>query len=75
MRTRKHTKLLREGDYMVEVDVELRDDEQDQPGWGPYLSRDDALKLDDVRRALRAGNLAEAGKHGRLYRIMPVSAA
>ena len=75
MRTRKHTKFLREGDYIVEVDVELHDDEEGQPGWGPYLSKEDALKLDDVRRALRSGDLAAAARHGRVFRITPLSVA
>ena len=75
MRVRKHTELLREGDYVAEVDVDLHDDEEGQPGWGPYFSQSDALKLDDVRHALRAGNLAEAARLGRVYRITPISAA
>ena len=31
---RKHTKLLHEGDYVAEVEVELIDADG---GWGPYL--------------------------------------
>ena len=74
MTSRKHTKLLREGDYVAEVDVELLD-EDDLPGWAPYLSLKDAQKLDQVRRALRAGDVADASRLARLYRITPVSAA
>ncbi len=75
MKSRKHIEVVREGDYIAEVDVELRDDEAGQPGWGPYLSQADALKLDDVRRALGTGDLASATKLARVYRITPVSAA
>ncbi len=40
---KRTTKLVREGSYAVEVAVDLIEDET---GWSPYLSRDDALKLD-----------------------------
>ena len=75
MTSRKDTKLLREGDYVAEVDVELIDDDPPGLGWGPYLNSRDALKLDDVRGALRAGDLAAATKLARVYRMTPVSAA
>ena len=41
------TKLVREGDLVAEVTVELLDD---AGAWSPTLSIDDASKLDDVRR-------------------------
>jgi hypothetical protein len=41
MRARRHTKLVREGRYAAEVDVELIEAED---GWGPYLSVDDVLE-------------------------------
>lgn len=50
MTKRIHTKLVREGDYVAEVDIELIDTGE---GWSPYLSLEDAQKLDDVREALR----------------------
>jgi len=48
MNKRRHTKLVREGPYAAEVDVELIVAEG---GWEPYLSLDDAHKLDEVREA------------------------
>jgi len=69
--TRKTTRLIREGKYAAEVAVELIEEEG---GWSPYLSLDDARRLDDVRRALRAGDVAAAAKHGRVYELHPVSA-
>ena len=45
MTTRKRTKIVHEGKYIAEVDVEILEDET---GWSPYLSLDDAYKLDDV---------------------------
>src|SRR2546428_13447562 len=54
MNARRHTKFVREGSYAAEVDVELIEEEN---GWSPYLSLDDARKLDDVREALRRGEI------------------
>jgi hypothetical protein len=76
MTPRKQTKLIRERDLVAEIDVELlHEDDADGPGWGPYLSLADAQRLESVRRALRAGDLAEAQKSARVYRLTPVSAA
>ena len=69
--TRRRTKLIHEGEYPAEVIVELIEDET---GWSPYLSVEDATKLDLVRKALRGNDLTEAAKHGRVFRLMPVSA-
>jgi len=54
MRKRRHKKLVQEGQYVAEVEIELIDADE---GWSPYLSLDDALKLDDVRNALRRKDL------------------
>jgi hypothetical protein len=69
--TTKHTKLVREGAYIAEVDVEWI--EADQP-WAPYLSLEDARKLDEVRSALKHGNVASAARLARVYRLTPVTA-
>lgn len=70
--TAKHrTKLVHEGDYVAEVDVELADAEE---GWPPYLSLEDSYKLDEVREALRSGDLKRAGELSRVFRLMPVDA-
>ncbi len=69
--TTKHTKLVREGDYVAEVDVDLI--QTDQP-WAPYLSLADARRLDDVRSALKQGNVAFAVKLARVYRLTPIAA-
>ncbi len=64
------TKLIHEGELAAEVDVTLiiTDDE-----WSPYLSLQDAYKLDDVRQALRRGDLEAAARLGRVYRLIPVA--
>jgi hypothetical protein len=69
--TRKSVKLIRVDNYAAEVSVDLIEDET---GWSPYLSSEDALKLDAVRRALKAGDIAEAAKHGRVFELTPVVA-
>ena len=69
--TRTRTKLVHEGKYATEVQVELIEDDT---AWSPYLSPEDVQRLDAVRLALRRGNLAEAAKHGRVYELKPVAA-
>ena len=68
--SRKSTKLVHEGKYVAEVDVELIEDDT---GWLPYLSSADATKLDTVRKALRQGDVAAAAKYGRIFELTPVA--
>jgi len=49
MTYRRRTKFIHEGQYAAEVDVELI---ESQEGWAPYLSLEDAQKLDEVRAAM-----------------------
>jgi hypothetical protein len=69
--TRKAVELIHEGRYAAEVPVELIEDDT---GWSPYLSLEDAKKLDAVRLALRKGEIAEAAKHGCVFESKPISA-
>jgi hypothetical protein len=69
--TSKHTKLVREGSLIAEVDVELI--QSDQP-WAPYLSVEEARKLDEVRLALQKNDVVAAMKYARVFRLTPVSA-
>jgi len=70
MRKRHRTKLVHEGRYVAEVDVELLETEEE---WSPYLSLEDAYKLDDVRDALRQGDVKAASQHGKIYTLTPVA--
>lgn len=70
MNRRKRTKLVHEGRYVAEVDVELI---HDDTAWSPYLTPDDALKLDDVRAALRRGDLRAASSLARVFELRPVA--
>ncbi|MDE0025505.1 MAG: hypothetical protein OXP69_13935 [Spirochaetaceae bacterium] len=63
------TRLVREGDYVAEVSVDLIEAEG---GWSPYLTLDDAYRLDDVRDALRRGDMRTASRMARVYRLTPV---
>ncbi len=70
MRKRHQTKLVHEGQYVAEVDVELVDTGD---GWSPYLSLEDAYKLDDVRDALRRGDVRSAARLARVFTLTPVA--
>jgi hypothetical protein len=70
MRKRPYTKLIHEGTFVAEVDVNLVESDE---GWSPYLSLEDAYKLDDVREALRRGDIQLALQSARVYTLIPVS--
>ena len=70
MKKRRRTKLVHEGQYVAEVDVELIDMNK---GWSPYLSLDDAYKLDDVRNALRLGDVKSAARLARIFTLTPIA--
>ena len=70
MNRRKRTKLVHEGNYVAEVDVEIL---EEPGGWAPYLSLEDAYRLDDVREALRRGDVRTAARHSRVFTLTPVS--
>ena len=70
MKRRKKIKYVHEGHYVAEVEVELLEDDT---GWSPYLSVQDAYKLDEVRDAIREGDLESATKYGRIYELRPVA--
>ena len=69
MTKKRRSKLVRQGQYAAEVDVELI---YDETGWAPYLSLEDAQRLDDVREALRQGEVSRASQLGRVFRLIPV---
>ncbi len=69
MRSRTITKLVHEGKYVAEVQVDLLDTEE---GWSPYISLDDAYKLDSVRQALLEGDTGAASRYGKVFLLKPV---
>jgi len=70
MTRRSHLKFIHEGKYVAEVKVGLivSDD-----NWSPFLSLEDAYKLDDVREALRRGDIETASRMGTIYTLKPIA--
>jgi hypothetical protein len=68
---KKVIKLIHEGKYAAEIPVDLIEDDT---GWSPYLSVEEATKLDAVRKALRTGDVMTAAKYGRVFELLPISA-
>ena len=69
--TRARREFIHEGKYAAEVTIEL---EYSDESWSPTMSADEARKLDAVRLALCAGNIADAAKYGRMFELTPVAA-
>jgi hypothetical protein len=69
MMVKRKKKYVHEGNYVAEVEVDLLDPEN---GWSPYISLEDAYKLDDVREALRRGDLKGASQLARIFSLTPV---
>ena len=63
-------KVIHEGDYMAEILVTL---EGSSDEWAPYISVEDALRVDNVREALLAGDVVSAEKYATVYEVVPVS--
>ena len=70
MTRRKRTKLVHEGSYVAEVEVEPLEEPE---GWSPYVSLEDAYRLDDVREALRRGDVKTAARYARVFSLAPVA--
>ena len=70
MSRKSHTKIVHEGDYVAQVDVELIYTEE---GWSPCLSLEDAQRLDEVREALKKGDVETASKQGRIYKLTRIA--
>jgi len=70
MKKRRHVKLIHEGLFVAEVEVELIESDN---CWAPYLSLEDAYRLDDVREALRRCDITAAAKFGRIYGLKPLA--
>jgi hypothetical protein len=67
--TRKAKRLVHEGEFIAEVEVNLETSEE---AWAPYLRMEDVERLDEVRQALRSGDLKAASQLGRVFRLTPV---
>ena len=65
------TKFIHEGQFAAEVQVELTETDDE---WSPYLSLEEAYKLDDIREALRRGDVCVAARNARVFTLTPVAA-
>jgi len=70
MNTRRQTKLVHEGQFVAQVEVDLIETDS---GWSPYLSLEDTYKLDDVREALRRGDIHSASRKAQVFVLTPVA--
>lgn len=71
MSERESVRLVREGDFIAEVMVTLIETDHE---WSPYVSAADVRRLDEVRLALRRGDLKAASRIGRVFELRPVAA-
>ena len=67
--THKSVQLIREGEHLAEVSVEL----EDVGEWGASMGYAEIAKLDRVRRALRSGNIRDALQEAKVFRLVPES--
>ena len=58
MTKRRYTKLVHERQYVAEGDIDLIDSDE---GSSPYLSLEDAQKLDDVQRSIASRGFEDSG--------------
>ena len=69
MQIEKIIKRLREGQYLAEVEVELRQ----RPGRDyATMTLDDVRRLERVRKALAKGDLQLASKDAKLFIVEPL---
>lgn len=62
--------MVHEGKFVAEVELDMIYSDE---GWSPYLSPDDAYKLDDVRDMLRRKDVKSAASLAMIYTLTPVS--
>ncbi len=70
MRERPAIEYVHEGRLVAEVDVMLLEGDH---AWAPFLSAEDAAKLELVRHALRRGDVKAAAGLARVFELVPVA--
>ncbi|NEO87923.1 MAG: hypothetical protein F6J87_27245 [Spirulina sp. SIO3F2] len=70
MNTKTQTKVIRQGDYVAEIQITLTYADHD---WAPYLDLAEAQKLDRLRQALQNQDLQTAAQLGHIYHLTPVA--
>ncbi len=69
MNKHPHTKIIHQGQYAAEVDVQLIEADE---GWSPYLFLEDVERLDEVRKALLREDIKRATELARVFELTPV---
>ncbi len=67
--TEKVTNLIHEGKYAARVEITHH---YSGSGWDPTIDAEDVRKLERVRAALRAGDVAAAAKEAKVFELVPV---
>ncbi|AFZ48306.1 hypothetical protein Cyast_2359 [Cyanobacterium stanieri PCC 7202] len=68
--TKTETKLIRQGEYIAEIDVTPIYSEKH---CSSYISLEEAEKLDKLRLALQNNDLKTASQLAHIYRLTPVT--
>ncbi len=69
MKKRPYLKIIREGNHVAEIEIMLIDTDFD---WSPCISLEDATRLDEMREALRRGDIELASRYGKVYTLKAV---
>ncbi|WP_017292596.1 hypothetical protein [Geminocystis herdmanii] len=70
MKTKTQTKIIRQGEYLAEINIIVTYTDDD---WSPYLSLEEAQKLDNLRLALENKDLKTATQLAQIYHLTPVA--
>ena len=70
IRTEKTSKHIHEGKYAAEVEITFH---YSSTPWDPTIDANDIEKLERVRLALRAGNVAAAAKEAKVFEMLPLA--
>ena len=67
--TKNVTSLIHEGKYAARVEITHH---YDGSGWEPTIDVKDIQKLERVRAALRAGDVAAAAREAKVFELVPL---
>jgi len=62
-------KMIYSGRYVAQVEVEMLYTDE---GWSPYISLEDAQKMEAIRAALQRGDLKAAARLAVIFSLTPV---
>jgi hypothetical protein len=68
--SRIRKQIIHEGHYAAELEIKIDDDGSP---WGPTVDKDDVLRTDRVRLALRRGDVASAAREAKVFELLPLA--